>query len=255
MTLPSLPIVTTSWDDGDTRDLKLAELLRERGISATFYVPLKPYSSHAALSDTDLRNLADQGFEIGAHGISHENLTQIPSASVAQVVSASKQGLQDILGQEVKMFCYPGGWHNATAVQSLKAAGYFGARTTRMLSTEPDFAAFEMPTSLQAYPHGHAAYFKNASRARSFRRVRDYLVHLRRAADWVALGQMLFDRVMAQGGIWHLYGHSWEIDQLALWNDLGKLLQYVSGRAGVLYLSNGDILRRLRAERQAGLER
>ena len=32
-------IVTTSWDDGDRSDMKLAELLSERAISGTLYIP------------------------------------------------------------------------------------------------------------------------------------------------------------------------------------------------------------------------
>jgi len=33
-------IVTTSWDDGHPSDLKLAELLREYDVPATFYIPI-----------------------------------------------------------------------------------------------------------------------------------------------------------------------------------------------------------------------
>jgi hypothetical protein len=38
-TMPMPRIVTTSWDDGDPSDLKVAELLRARALSGTFYVP------------------------------------------------------------------------------------------------------------------------------------------------------------------------------------------------------------------------
>lgn len=41
--MPRLSIMTTSWDDGDPCDLKVAELLRARGLAGTFYIPLIGY--------------------------------------------------------------------------------------------------------------------------------------------------------------------------------------------------------------------
>ena len=54
-----------------------------------------------------------------------------------------------------------------------------------------------------------------------------------------------FDRFLEDGGIWHLWGHSWEIDQLGLWDELAEMLDYVHGREDVLYLNNGDVLQYL----------
>src|SRR5207248_10640324 len=58
-----LSIVTTSWDDGDPLDLRLAAMLSVRGLPATFYVPLS-YRNRPRLSDNEMRELADQNFEI-----------------------------------------------------------------------------------------------------------------------------------------------------------------------------------------------
>ena len=52
----------------------------------------------------------------------------------------------------------------------------------------------------------------------------------------------MFDRVLRQGGIWHLYGHPWEIEKLGLWPQLSQMLEYVSNRSEVLYASNGQLL-------------
>ena len=57
--------VTTSWDDGDRADLRLAELLRSREVVGTFYVPITPYQARPALGHGELRTLASEGFEIG----------------------------------------------------------------------------------------------------------------------------------------------------------------------------------------------
>jgi len=63
--------------------------------------------------------------------------------------------------------------------------------------------------------------------------------------DWIAIGKKLFDRVLEEGGVWHLWGHSWEIDQMGLWNQMSEMLDYVSRREGVMYLNNGDLVQYL----------
>lgn len=249
MLRPDLRVVTVSWDDGDARDLRIAELLHTTGLKGTFYVPCFPYHGHASLLRQDLRNLVEAGFEIGAHGVEHEHLSRLSHNQVRSIVTTCKELLQDAVGAQVSMFCYPGGHHNRDTVECVRNAGYRGARTTRMLATEMDFASYEMPTSLQAYPHNHASYLRNSVRALNVRRFYDYSVNLWKSSDWVMLGRLLFDRVLQHGGVWHLYGHSWEIDELSLWDDLKCLLEYVSGRSGVLYLHNGDLLRCLGSKR------
>jgi hypothetical protein len=61
--------------------------------------------------------------------------------------------------------------------------------------------------------------------------------------NWLELGKRLFDYVLQNGGVWHLYGHSWEIDELGLWEELRKILDYISNRKDVLYVSNCELLR------------
>ncbi len=235
-------IVTTSWDDGDPADLKVASLLSARGLPGTFFVPMTGYRGRQTLMPADLRSLSMEGFEIGAHGLTHRTLYGLPQPEVEHEVRGSKAALEGILGSEVPMFCYPRGKFDRRVSDQLKAAGFRGARTTRMLSIETEFARFEMPTSLQVYPHTAWTYVKNIAKARKAGRLFDYWSRFRGTENWVALGKILFDRVMKEGGIWHLYGHSWEIEELGLWSGLAELLDYVRGREGVQYASNTGTL-------------
>jgi hypothetical protein len=93
VTLSKLRIVTTSWDDGDIRDLRIAELLGSRQMSGTFYVPIEPFNGNPALSHDDLRSLNRNGFEIGGHGVAHEIMSEIPQRKAEQVVSGCKETL------------------------------------------------------------------------------------------------------------------------------------------------------------------
>jgi peptidoglycan-N-acetylglucosamine deacetylase len=240
-----LRIVTTSWDDGFVYDLQVAECLLSREIAGTFYVPIHPYNGLPSLDNGQLQGLSSQGLEIGAHGIDHEDLSALPPRRAKEVIRTSKCLLEDAVGKEVSMFCYPNGRYGSDAPQSLREAGYRGGRTTRMLSTILNFRPYEMPTSLQAYPHARAAYIRNAIRAKAASRLYNYTARLRCEDDWVELGKRLFDQMTERGGVWHLYGHSWEIKELNLWGALSQMLDYVCRRPDVLYLTNGAVLSRL----------
>jgi peptidoglycan-N-acetylglucosamine deacetylase len=236
-------IVTTSWDDGAPKDLRVAELLRSKGVTGTFYVPTRAYDGLTLLTGRDLRSLRSDGLEIGAHSVSHRNLANLTEAELDREVQDCKSTLEQALGEPVRMFCYPNGRYNMSVIQRVRKAGYEGARTTRMLCITTDFQPFEMPTSVQAYPHRKAAYIRNLARAKRISSLVKYLASGWRSRTWVEMAMGMFDRVLKHGGVWHLYGHSWEIDQLGLWPDLTELLNYVSHRDEVIYATNSELLR------------
>ena len=233
-------IVTTSWDDGDYADLKLAEILRARGIKGTFYVPIK--YRQRPLGHSELRALASEGFEIGAHGYSHKHLWGLPPRELAREVGPCKRILEDVVGKKVEMFCYPRGRYDANTVRALQNSGYRGARTVRMLATRPTFNPFEIPTTLQVFPHSPFTYIKNVARTRTLESWQSCFSHMPCFGSWVELGKRLFDVVLKEGGIWHLYGHSWEIERLALWGGLRELLDHICRRESVSYIPNGALL-------------
>ena len=245
--MEKLTIVTTSWDDGERADLKLAELLRSRGIGATFYVPVVPFRGRPALTPTELRTLSSEGFEVGAHSVSHKLLQTLPQEEIEREVTLCKPVLEDILGKEVQMFCYPGGKHDSKVVRAVIEAGYRGARTVRMLSTRLDFSPFEMPTTVQTFPHRRFTYLRNIAKARNLRGLQTYIPYLTTMGNWVEFSKRIFDSVCQRGGVWHLYGHSWEIDDLGLWDEVKEIVDYVSQRAGVSYVPNCELLQYLPA--------
>jgi peptidoglycan-N-acetylglucosamine deacetylase len=250
-TMCNLTIVSTSWDDGDPKDLRIAELLRSRGLAGTFYVPITGYHGGKTLAAADLRALSCEGFEIGGHGVSHKTLPTLGREELGREVRVCKQILEHELGKEVRMFCYPKGRYDSGVIREVQNAGYQGARTTRMLSSKTAFSPYEMPTTVQAYPHPRIAYLRNLGRARNVPGLLKYITVLTRVGSWVDLGKRLFSQVLEHGGIWHLYGHSWEIDKLGLWSDLREMLDHVSHREGVTYATNGQLLSLMEALNRA----
>jgi peptidoglycan/xylan/chitin deacetylase (PgdA/CDA1 family) len=242
---PMARIVTTSWDDGDSHDLKVAELLSTRGMKGTFYVPIHYDSLLRLMTASELGCLISEEHEIGAHSVSHPNLTRLGKCGLQHEIGGCKDMLQQITATEVRMFCYPEGRYNRTIIDCVRGAGYLGARTVRMLCTDLNIPRFEMPTSLQAFPHTRLQYIRNSVKAAKLPTPVAMLLTSKNLGNWVQLGKRLFDLVLERGGVWHLFGHSWEVAEMGLWSELRELLNYVSNRKDVIYATNGDTVRML----------
>jgi peptidoglycan-N-acetylglucosamine deacetylase len=241
VTSKKMVIVTTSWDDGHCNDLKVAELLDLRKLPGTFYVTSGGLGKSSNMPATDLRELSKAGFEIGGHTVTHPILTDLDPSSLNREVVECKASLEAILSREVSSFAYPKGRFNANVVAQVKKAGFRCARGVRMLSFASDFPPFDMPVTIQAYPHRWTHYCRNLLRRGEAMALARSSILIGRSTNWVQLGKALFDRALREGGAWHLLGHSWEMDTVNAWSELKKMLDYVSGREGVRYLTNGDL--------------
>lgn len=234
-------IVTTSWDDGDIWNLKLAEKLASRGLPATFYIPTGALGQGTTMSAGQLRELDGGGFEIGAHTVSHPILSDLTGETLKREVAECKQALEDVLGREVPSFAYPKGRRNAEVARSLEEAGYKSARGLRMLSLSYRFPRFDMPFTVQAYPHPWSGFARNLAKRGAFGTLAKYSFRISRSSGWVELGKAMFDQALRDGGAWHLVGHSWETERIGGWAELEKILDYVSLRPEVRYLTNGEL--------------
>jgi peptidoglycan/xylan/chitin deacetylase (PgdA/CDA1 family) len=81
------------------------------------------------LSWDQIREMAEAGFEIGSHTVNHPDLTRIPSRFVEYELRASKEMLEDKLGQRVDFLSYPFGRFNRYVEQEAERLGYGGAYT------------------------------------------------------------------------------------------------------------------------------
>jgi peptidoglycan/xylan/chitin deacetylase (PgdA/CDA1 family) len=70
------------------------------------------------------------GIEIGAHTVTHADLTRLGPANSQHEIGDSKAMLEGLLKHPVVDFCYPSGKLNATVVQDVEAAGFQSATTT-----------------------------------------------------------------------------------------------------------------------------
>jgi len=232
--------VTTSWDDGCPLDLRIMRLLEQYGLNGTFYVPIKN-PDRSVMSKSDLLDLATL-FEIGSHTYSHRVLPGLSSVEMKKEVTRGRDTLEQLLGRRVPCFCYPLGSFNQKAVQCLKEADVRAARTTQAFHTADIKSRFQWGTTLQAFPHTPAVHFRHGLKERNWSGLYNYLFQLHIASGWRELAVKLFDLVLHRGGVWHLWGHSWEIEKFGLWEDLEHVFEHVSGYPNASYLTNGQVI-------------
>lgn len=219
--------VTTSWDDGHPLDLRLADLLARHGLTGTFYVPMR--SDRPTLAPAEVRELA-QSFEIGAHTLHHVDLLRVDDVSAYQEILDSKAWVEDVTGKPCRMFCFPKGHFARRHLASVARAGYRGARTTELISTDFPRNAGRvalMPTTVHAYPHTLPTYIRNWAKHAAYRNLWTYVTR-GRTTDWVALTRALHAHTARHGGVFHLWGHSWEIDDLDQWHRLAVTLRLLA---------------------------
>jgi len=79
------------------------------------------------MNGAELRDVARQGIEVGAHGRRHRDLTTCTAAELDDEVAGSRADLSDALGSPVETFCYPYGRWNEAARDAVARAGYRAA--------------------------------------------------------------------------------------------------------------------------------
>ena len=230
-------IITTSWDDGHPLDERLMDLLSQHGIAATFYVPT--HCDRAVMDAPAVRRLAGAGAEIGGHTTNHCLLPRLPDATALAEMADNRRHLEDQLGTAVSSFCYPRGHFSRRMMTLAQQAGFARARTTMGLRTDGGTHPFALPVTVQLYPHGRGVHLRHAVKEGNVRGL----------TAWLGMGAPrtvgdMVDRALARircsGGVLHLWGHSWELDECGLWPLLDEVLTRIARKPDVRYLTNAQ---------------
>ena len=192
-----IPHIQTSWDDGDPLDLKVAALLTKYGIlDSIFFWPVK-----AGVIKPEWALFIARNFEIGAHTVNHHILTELSLHDAYNEISGGKKWLEDAFAQKIDAFCYPRGRYTPEVKDLVMDAGFRWARTTVIgnESEQPDM--FRKPADVHVYPrkeYNGLGFLEYSLKAWEEAKQKEY-------------------------PIFHIWGHSWEVEKLGLWDDLEKL--------------------------------
>lgn len=123
--------VTLTFDDGYEDFYTTAyPILKKHGWKATLYIITGMIGGDYMTWD-QISELQKDGFEIGAHSVTHPALSSLSEARQHSEIFESKKTLEQQLGIQIHSFCYPSGKYNQTTIQLVQAAGYTDATTTQ----------------------------------------------------------------------------------------------------------------------------
>lgn len=216
-------LLTTSWDDGHPLDFRIAEMLERYGLTGTFYVPCRAETK--VMSTSQIQELSRR-FEIGAHTLDHVRLQNITETEARRQLSGSRLWIEEITGRECRIFCFPGGKFRRSQLPLLRETGFGAARTVEMMALagpQRRQGVALLATTIQVYPHSLFTYLGNA--AKRWRGKNLWLLrfhHWRK--DWATTAIALLNCARREGGVFHLWGHSWEIEEGGQWGPLERVL-------------------------------
>src|SRR3989442_11889958 len=138
---PPAGYAAISFDDAMRTTLTAAlPALREHGIRATVYVTIgflggvspwiDPASENRIVSEGELLELAAEGWELGAHTMTHPDLSLLDYEGCRREIEDSKAALEQISGVQVETFAYPFGRYGPASVQAARDSGFIAAVST-----------------------------------------------------------------------------------------------------------------------------
>lgn len=158
--------VLFTFDDGYGSVIEVAApILAQHRMKATIFAVLEP-DEHSCelvvgkdrfLRPDELRTLADAGWSIQSHTVTHAMLPYLDDANLDRELTESMRRLGEIAGHPVRHICLPRGGVDARVVEHAKRAGYQTccgiAKGTARFSADP----LQLPRLSPLRHHGAAA--------------------------------------------------------------------------------------------------
>jgi peptidoglycan/xylan/chitin deacetylase (PgdA/CDA1 family) len=130
--------------------------LASRGFHSTIFVPTatlggppnwamkdgSPDSFEIVMSAEQIAKLSSPLVTLGSHSCTHPRLSRLAPSDAREEIDGSRIKLQDLTAQDIRLFAFPYGDHNASTIELCRKAGYeavFSAIPTPVDTTDPAF--------------------------------------------------------------------------------------------------------------------
>lgn len=211
--------IAFSWDDGAPEDIKLMDLHEKYEVPGMFFVPTVNCEGRKTLPMRLLIEKESKNISFGGHTQNHRFLTDIPFEHVSKEIQNNKDELEYALGHKVKHFCLPGGRYNHS-ILDVAFKHYTTVRTAETMCFEGMNRLIR--PSFHFYPRGIKSLIGNGIRNKDFKDVASLIRHY--DLNYFEVLYMLIENHVNSDESIIIWGHSWEIEEFALWNQLERFI-------------------------------
>lgn len=139
--------VMLTFDDGYKNHYTEAfRLLKKYNMKGVFFIiPHKSDTNIEYVNWAQIKEMAENGQEIGSHTVTHPNLSSLSLEQIKNELELSKQTIEEKIGKPVISLCYPSGKYDDRVLKIAKEK-YLFARTTSSGKTFSFHNRYEIPT-------------------------------------------------------------------------------------------------------------
>lgn len=218
-------VLTLSYDDGVTQDVRLIDIMNRHGLKGTFNINTGFYAAEDAVRPDGKGRLKlseakalyiGSGHEVAVHGLTHTFLEKQKPAEMLMEILEDRKNIEAQYGTLARGMAYPYGTYNDAVVARLEQCGICYSRTT--VTTE----AFNFPENwLTLHPTCHHNNPRLTELAKQF-------------AESAP-------RYPSTNWMFYLWGHSYEFDNNDNWNVIENFAEYMGGRDDIWYATNIEV--------------
>jgi len=224
-------ILTFSYDDGVTQDIRLIELFNKYGMKATFNLNSALLGKsgeliregnhvwHNKVAPKDVRSIYE-GHEVAAHTLTHPLLPAIEDdKKIIEQVENDRLKLSELCGYEVVGFAYPCGGQNYDSRISNIIRENTGVKYCRTIVSNHSFEVQENLYEFKPSVYHHGEWDK-----------------------LFELGEKFLSMKADTKQVFYVWGHAYEFDIHGTWDRFEEFLQMMSGKSDILYTTNKEAL-------------
>lgn len=217
--------LTFSYDDGQSFDRRLAQLLRSHEMKGTFHLNSGRLGLHRGnevyISREEIKEVY-AGHEVACHGVEHRNLPTITRQQAILEIQEDRKTLEEITGGLVQGMSYAFGNYNQEIMDMARLLGIKYSRTVE------DTRKFFPPSDFMAW---HPTCHHNNG-----------LLEL--ADNFINIAGFYELPVM------YVWGHSFEFGRTGDWSVIETFVDKMAGQKDIWYATNLEICTYIQAVRQ-----